>query len=172
MQQVPPAHRHNRIAARVDRQRGAGGAQAGSEGYSRTITPLTKLMKKDAKFEFDAPPQATFSQLKHAFTSAPILPHFDPHLDAIIETDASDLAISAILSQRHDDVLHPVAFMSRKMAPAELNYDVHDKELLALVSAVKLWRHYLEGLDKPFKILTDHEGLRSFPNQNSHATSS
>jgi hypothetical protein len=132
------------------------------EGYSRIISPLTRLLKKDAKWHFDARAQEAFDRLKSAFTSASFLRHFDPSLDTIIETDSSDYAISAILSQYHGKILHPVAFMSRKMVPAELNYEIHDKELLAIVEAVKIWRHYLEGLSRPFTILTDHQALQYF----------
>jgi RNase H-like domain found in reverse transcriptase len=86
-------------------------------GYSRTITPLTRLFKKDAKFHWENQADTAFITLKLAFTSEPVLQHFDPNLDTIAETDASDFAISAILSPLHEDRLHPIAFMSRKMAP-------------------------------------------------------
>ena len=132
------------------------------KGYSRIILPLTKLLKKNTSFDYDSAACQAFNDIKQAFTSADILRHFDPELETVIETDASDFAISAILSQYHDQVLHPVAFMSRKMNPAERNYEIHDKELLAIVSALKLWRHYLEGISKPFTILTDHQALEYF----------
>jgi len=74
------------------------------------------------------------------FTQAPILAHFDPIRPVILETDASDFAIGAVLSQRDDDNrLHPVAFHSRKFQTAEINYDIHDKELLAIVDAFEHW---------------------------------
>ena len=132
------------------------------KGYSRIILPLTRLLKKDAKFTFDDSAKSAFQRIKDAFTEADILQHFSPSLPTVIETDASDFAISAVLSQYHDKTLKPVAFMSRKMNPAELNYEIHDKELLAIVSAIKIWRHYLEGLDQPFTILTDHAALQYF----------
>jgi transposase InsO family protein len=132
------------------------------KGYSRIISPLTRLLKKDYKWEVDHAAQAAFDKIKFAFTDASILAHFDPALPTIIETDASDYAISGILSQYHDKLLRPVAFMSRKMNPAERNYEIHDKELLAIVESVKLWRHYLEGLADPFIILSDHQALQYF----------
>jgi len=71
--------------------------------------------------------------------------HFDASRLVIIEADASYFTIGAVLSQRDDDNrLHPVAFHSRKFQPAEINYDVHDKELLAIVDAFKHWRRYCE----------------------------
>jgi len=67
---------------------------------------------------------------------APLLTHIDVQRPVLIETDASDFAIGAILSQRDDKGrLHPVAFHSRKFQPAEINYEIHDKELLAIVDA-------------------------------------
>ena len=79
-----------------------------------------------------------FELLKRRFTTAPILLHFDPQLPCIIETDASDFAIGAVLSQLSADRrLHPVAFHSRKMDKAEVNYEIHDKEMLAVVTAFK-----------------------------------
>ena len=80
-----------------------------------------------------------------------------------METDASDYVIGAILSQRDEQGRkHPVAFYSRKMTPAELNYEVHDKELLAIVVALLEWRVYLEGARKTTEIITDHRNLIYF----------
>lgn len=142
------------------------------EGYSRIIQPLTKLLRKpklspsaskSIQFNFDLEARTAFTNLKQLFTTAPVLCHFDPHLQAILETDASDCAISSILSQKHADLqFHPVAFFSRKMADAELNYPVGEKELLAIVASFKLWRHYLESLEAPVNILTDHKNLTQF----------
>jgi len=79
--------------------------------------------------------------LKKRFTTAPILSHFDVARPVIIETDASDFAIGAVLSQRDEEnQLHPVVFHSRKLQPAEINYEIHDKELLAIVDTFKHWR--------------------------------
>ena len=131
-------------------------------GYSRIIVPLTRLLRKNTTFNFDEAAVQAFLKIKKAFTDGSILQHFDPTLETIIETDSSDYAISAVLSQYRDKVLKPVAFMSRKMQPAELNYEIHDKELLAVVTSIKVWRHYLEGLSDPFTILSDHQALEYF----------
>ncbi|SGY83011.1 BQ5605_C009g05613 [Microbotryum silenes-dioicae] len=132
------------------------------EGYSRVIAPLTRLLKKNAPFLLDSAALSSLDRLKQLFTSGAILCHFNPLLPSIIETDASDFAISGILSQVTDGHLRPVAFMSRKMLPAEQNYEIHDKELLAIVECIKIWRHYLEGSQHPFKIYTDHAALQYF----------
>jgi len=131
-------------------------------GYSRIISPLTKLLKKDSTWRFSESEKKAFNIIKEAFTSAGMLRHFEPDRETVIETDSSDYAISGILSQYEGKVLYPVAFMSRKMNPAEINYEIHDKELVAIVESVRTWRHYLEGLKIPFTILTDHQALQYF----------
>jgi hypothetical protein len=103
-----------------------------------------------------------FQQLKDAFTSTPILKHFDPALEVIIETNASHFTIGCILSQKHDGRLDPVTFHSRKMEPAEKNYDIHDKELLAVVEAFKHSRPYCHRARFPILVFTDHQNLRYF----------
>jgi len=80
----------------------------------------------------------------------------------VVETDASDYALAGILSQFHCKRLHPVAFHSRKLSLAEQNYDIHDKELLAIVVAFMESRHYLEGREKPVTVYTDHQNLQYF----------
>ena len=81
----------------------------------------------------------------------------------IIETDASDFAIGAVLSQRDEENrLHPVAFHSRKFQPAEINYEIHDKELLAIVDAFKHWRRYCEGATHQVQVFSDHQNLEYF----------
>jgi hypothetical protein len=82
----------------------------------------------------------SFEKLKHCFMTAPILTHFDPHHECIVETDASDFTLGGTLSQTTEDKkLHPNAFHSRKFSPAEINYEIHDKELLAIVDCFKTW---------------------------------
>ena len=115
-----------------------------------------------------------FNHLWQAFTEAPILRHFDPECHIWIKTDASGYAIRRVLSQLtpnqviSDDVIgsnvdwHPVAYFSRKMIPAETQYETHDGELLAIVEAFKTWRHYLEGCKHEVLVLTDHNNLCRF----------
>jgi len=81
----------------------------------------------------------------------------------IIETDALDFTIGAVLSQRDEENrLHPVAFHSRKFQPAEINYEIHDKELLAVVDAFKHWRRYCEGATHQVQVCSDHQNLEYF----------
>ena len=101
--------------------------------------------------------------MKSAFTTAPVLAHVDPGQPFIIETDASDFALGAILSQYQDDgLLHPVAFYSRKFSSSEINYDVYDKELLAIITAFEQWWHYLDGAQHKITIYCDHCNLQYF----------
>ena len=104
-----------------------------------------------------------FNTLNEAFVSAPIIRHFDPNRRLRVETDVSDKVIGAI-STRKDDEEHwrPVAYLSRKMIPAECHYEVHDKELLAIVDSFKHWRHYLESAAHEVLVLTDHHNLKRF----------
>lgn len=91
---------------------------------------------------------------------APVLVTFDPGKPITVETDASDYAIGACLSQPDEnEKLHPVAFYSRRMSLAELNYDIHDKALLAIVVAFQQWKVYLEKPKYNVSILTDHKNL-------------
>ena len=132
--------------------------------YSRVAKPLTELTKKtEQKWQWTPEAETAFSELKRRFTSAPILAHFDAGKRVIIETDASDFAIGAILSQRDEENrLHPVAFHSRKFTPAEINYEIHDKELLAIVDAFKHWRRYCEGATHQVEVYSDHQNLEYF----------
>ncbi|MBW0515642.1 hypothetical protein O181_055357 [Austropuccinia psidii MF-1] len=101
--------------------------------YSKKITPLTSLLKKDSPYIFNEESLSQFQIIKEAFTTAPILSHFNPSLQTIVETDASDYALGALLSQVNNSGKHPIAFDSCKLLPAELNYEINDKELLGIV---------------------------------------
>lgn len=105
-----------------------------------------------------------FDQLKDKLSSAPVLRLPDPTLEFTVTADASDFAIGAVLSQDDGTGPRPVAYESRKLRPAEINYATHEKELLAIVHALRIWRHYLYGTH--FKIVTDHNPLRYFDTQN------
>jgi len=131
--------------------------------YSDIVIPLTRLTRKDTPWNFDKNCRNAFNTLKKAFTSAPILTHWVLDAQLVMETDASDYALAAILSiMTKDNEVHPVAFHSRTFSAPKLNYDVHDKELLAIFEAFKIWRHYLEGSASPIDVVTDHKNLEYF----------
>ncbi|MBW0469806.1 hypothetical protein O181_009521, partial [Austropuccinia psidii MF-1] len=121
------------------------------KNYNKKITSLTSLLKKDSPFRLNEEALSQFKILKQAFTTAPILSHFNPSLPTIIVNDASDYALGAVLSQVNDSGKHPIAFDSHKLLPAELNYEIHDKELLVIAWALKRWRAFLLCLFNPFE---------------------
>ncbi len=98
-----------------------------------------------------------------AFTSAPILIHLDPTKPFIVETDVSNFALGAILSQFGiDGLLHPIAFYSRKLTSANIIYQVYDQDLLAIITAFEQWRSYFSGAQHRVQVLTDHKNLLYF----------
>ncbi|SYW79554.1 uncharacterized protein UHO2_04197 [Ustilago hordei] len=132
---------------------------------AKPLTSLVKPIERFKKFELPEEAQQAFHKLIQAFTSAGVLQHFDYHLPTRMETDASDFAIAGVLKQEHEGQWHPVAFYSRKMSSAEKNYEIHDKELLAVVVCLTQWRHMLAGLLSQLVILTNHEALKYFKSQ-------
>ncbi|CUA73094.1 Transposon Ty3-G Gag-Pol polyprotein [Rhizoctonia solani] len=112
---------------------------------------------------FGAQEQEAFDRLKEALTSAPLLIQPDVSKQFFLECDASDYATGAILSQKNEDgKLLPVAYLSKSLSPAEKNYQIFDKELLAIIRAFKEWRHLLEDSELPIQVLTDHKNLEYF----------
>jgi hypothetical protein len=128
--------------------------------FSKITTPLTKLTKKEVPWLWNNTAQQAFEQLKTAMISEPILQHFDPDRPLMLETDASDYAIGAVCSQPdNSNILHPLSDFSRKLKGAELNYDIHDKELLAIVEALNKWSTYCKSTKHSIRILSDHKNL-------------
>ncbi|MBW0471586.1 hypothetical protein O181_011301 [Austropuccinia psidii MF-1] len=132
------------------------------KNYSKKNSSLTSLLKKDCPFIFNEEALGQFQILKEDFTLSPILSHFDPSLPAIVDTDASDYALGSVLCQLNDSGKHPIAFDIYKLLPAELNYEIHDKEPLGIVWALKCWRAFLLSLSYSFEVLKDHSSLQYF----------
>uniref|UniRef100_A0A4W5R1Y1 Gypsy retrotransposon integrase-like protein 1 n=1 Tax=Hucho hucho TaxID=62062 RepID=A0A4W5R1Y1_9TELE len=131
-------------------------------GFGQVAAPITSLLKGGpVRLQWSAEADRSFSHLRALFTSAPMLAHPDPSLAFIVEVDASEAGIGDVLSQRPGTTpkLRPCAFFSKKLRSAERNYDVGDRELLAVVKALKAWRHWLEGAKHPFLIWTDQSNL-------------
>jgi hypothetical protein len=102
--------------------------------YSHIVQPLTFLTHKGVLFTLSTEQQMAFDTLKATFTSAPVLAHFYLDQDVIIEMDASDYVSASVLSEYDDDnILHPVAYFSKKHSPIECNYKIYDKELMAII---------------------------------------
>ena len=132
-------------------------------GYSKIATSLTHLICKYVAFKWSSECENAFNTLKRAFTSNVILCHYNSDLKLVVKTDASDYVSEGILSQYDEnDVLHPVTYFSKKHSPAECNYEIYDKELIAIVCAFKEWCPELEGSSTPVKVITDHKNLEYF----------
>lgn len=113
------------------------------------------------KLSWSSEASQAFTDLKTRFITAPILCHPNPNLPFVVEVDASSTGVGAVLSQRQGQPpkMYPCAFFSRKLTSAEGNYDVGNRELLAMKLALEEWRHWLEGANHQFTILTDHKNL-------------
>jgi len=131
------------------------------KNFANLMEPLRILLKKDTRFNWNNEADKAFINLKDSFRKNDILIFPNPEKEFIVETDASDYAIGCVLSQvsELDNLVHPVAFYSRSLKQAEVNYSIYDKELLAIISAFEVWRHHLEGAKFPVQVLTDHKNL-------------
>lgn len=131
--------------------------------FTEIARPLQRWVHKESprQFELDSDGLSAFEQLKAAVTSGPVLAPFNPECKTVLSTDASGYASGACLSQWVEGRLRPCSFFSQKHEPAELNYDVYDKELLAIIKALRHWDAELRSVEK-FTILTDHRNLSFF----------
>lgn len=130
------------------------------KNFSIIARPLHNLTKKNKKFIWDEDCEKAFKILKEKLTTSPILLHPDPQKPFIVECDASNYAVGSILSQKDDEgKLHPVAYYSRSLHDAEINYSITEKELLAIRSAFITWRHLLLGAKHKVTVYTDHKNL-------------
>lgn len=137
--------------------------------YGRITKRLTNLTKKDVPFNFDLECLKSFEDLKIALTSAPLLSLYDSRRQSCQETDASDGIFAAVFSQKDDRAnWHLVAFFSKTMQSAELNYQVHDKEMLAIVQSLSNWKAKLLGSPNKLGIVTDHRALKYFRTSKTH----
>ncbi|MBW0462934.1 hypothetical protein O181_002649 [Austropuccinia psidii MF-1] len=126
--------------------------------YTKKISALTSLLEIDSPFIFNEEALSQLQILKESFTTAPILSSFNPSLPAIVGT----YALGALLSQVNDSGKGPISFDGCKLLPAELNYEIHDKELLGIAWALQCWRAFLLSLSYSFEVLTDHSYLQYF----------
>jgi hypothetical protein len=133
------------------------------KGYSQIVAPMTQLTWKDTCLVWSDECSQSFETLRKVFTTAPVLQHFDYERQIIVETDASDYVSTGVLSQYDDEgILHPVAFFLKKHTSAEYNYEIYNKELMAIVWAFEEWRPKLEGALHPIQVLSDHKNLEYF----------
>ena len=131
--------------------------------FSTIALPLSELTKDNVKFAWTARQEESFRRLKRAVSQGPVLVLPNPDLPFVVHTDASGFGVGAVLSQDHGKGLQPVAYLSKKMLDAETRYPTHEQELLAIIVALKSWRHYLSG--HRFVVRTDHKSLQHFKTQ-------
>jgi len=134
------------------------------KGFSHLARPLFDLTWKDTEWRWGVEEQSAFNSLKEQITTAPILALPENSRPFQIEADSSDFTTRAVLSQQspEDNKWHPVAFLSKSLSPVERNYEIHDKEMLAIVRALEEWRHFVEGTEHRCEIWTDHKNLQYF----------
>ena len=115
--------------------------------FSEHARPLFDLTRNDTKWHWGPNEQSAFDWLKQSITSALVLISPDSTRPFWIEADSSDFTTGAVLSQicPADGKWHPVAFFSKSLSPVERNYEIHDKEMLAIIRALQEWRHFVEG---------------------------
>ena len=130
------------------------------DGYSRIAEPLTRLMRKDQPFHWTLECQHAFEQLKDSLMKAPLLAKWTPGLETAIECDSSGYAVGGTLMQKMKGLWHSVAYFSKKLNPAESNYPIHDKEMLAIIHCIREWHTELVG--QHFHVWSDHRNLAYF----------
>lgn len=131
-------------------------------GFSAKVVPLTHLTKKRTKFKWSEDAERAFLELKECLVSAPILTCPDFTRKFIIQTDASQKALGAVLVQQFDEGEKVIAYASRTLSSAETRYSATELECLAVIWAVKKFRCYVEGTR--FEVVTDHASLRWLAN--------
>ncbi|CCO35846.1 Retrotransposable element Tf2 155 kDa protein type 2 [Rhizoctonia solani AG-1 IB] len=128
--------------------------------FSHMARPLHNLVKKEAAWNWSEKEQSAFEGLKKAITQAPVLAHADPDKAYFLDTDASGAALGSVLSQQQDNRrLHPIGFLSESFKGAEVNYNTHNKELLAIIRSFEHWCIFLEATLEPVTVFTNHWNL-------------
>jgi len=133
------------------------------EGFTSVARPLYDMMRKDKKWDWTERQEKVFKELKERFTKEPVLVAPDIDKKMRMEMDASDYVMGGVLLMECEDGLwRPVAFLSKSLNEMERNYEIHDKEILAIVRGLEAWKHLLEGVHSKFEIWTDHKNLEYF----------
>ena len=133
------------------------------EGFTTVARLLHDLVKKDKKWKWMEKGEKTFKELKERFTKEPVLAAPDIDKKMRMEVNASDYVMGGVLSMECEDGLwRPVAFLSKSLNEMERNYKIHDKEMLAIIRGLEVWRHLLEGAQYKFEIWMDHKNLKYF----------
>lgn len=132
-------------------------------GFANMAAALNLLTRKNVPFVWGAAQDKAFEALKVALTTSPVLKNPEFGKPFKITCDASEFAVGAVLSQETAEGERPVAFISQSLNDTQRRWPTHDRELHAIVTALKRWRHYVEGVDT--QVLTDHNSLKYFLEQ-------
>jgi len=133
------------------------------KNFARIAVPLHALVRKEQKWKWEKEQEEVFGKLKAVFTMEPVLAIPDIDREIRVEADASDYATGGVLSAKCEGgKWRPVAFISKLLNTMECNYEIHDKEMLAVIRCLEAWRHYLEGAKLEFEIWTNHKNLQYF----------
>ena len=133
------------------------------KNFAQVARPMNVLMRKDVKWQWEEEQQKAFDELKRIFTTKPVLAALDLDKEFRVEADASNYATGGVLLMKGSNELwRPVAFISKSLSDTERNYEIHDKEMLAVVKCLEVWKHFLEGATMKFEIWTDHKNLEYF----------
>jgi len=130
------------------------------KNFAKIAAPLHVLVRKEQKWKWEKEQEEAFGRLKEVFTTELVLAIPDIDREMRVKADASDYAMGGVLSLKCEDGRwRPVAFISKSLNATERNYEIHDKEMLAMIRCLEAWRHYLEGAKLEFEIWTDHKNL-------------
>ena len=124
---------------------------------------MNMLTKKDIKWQWRAKQQQAFDKLKQVFTTKPVLAAPDLDKEFRVKADALNYITEGVLSIKFsDEMWRPVAFISKSLSNTERNYKIHNKEMLAVIRCLEVWKHFLEGAVVKFEIQIDHKNLKYF----------
>ena len=131
--------------------------------FAKIARPLHEITRKENKWSWGEKQQKAFEELKERFITEPVLVTPDLDKEMRVEVDASDFAMGGVLSMKCEDKRRrPVAYISKSLNKAERNYEIHDKEMLAIIQCLEAWRHFLEEAKDRFEIWMDHKNLEYF----------
>ena len=128
------------------------------QDFSKLVHPLTELTKKDKPFKWTDKCEEAFQRLKEVLTGAEVMGYPKNDCQFVLDTDACDISLGAVLSQIQEGRERVIGYASRTLSSTERNYCVTDKELLAVVNFVQYYKHYLPG--RQFLVRTDHQALK------------
>ena len=121
------------------------------------------MVRKNEKWKWGNEQKETFTKLKEIFMTKPVLVVLDLDKKMRVKVDASDYATGGVLLVKEEDgKWRLVAFISKLLNNTERNYEIYDKEMLAVIRCLEVWRHFLKGARTKFKIWTDHKNLEYF----------